>query len=286
MRYSRISKCDLDISHHSRVKTNGFTLVELLTVIGIIAILIAILLPALNAARRQARATVCLSNLRVIGQSMSIYLVDNKGTFPQPFQDGDISPASVRSAMLWFTALDPYLNRNLKFGTGAVDRNYTLIKQDPIFASFGEQTGTTGGNGSRTYKMNSYFGNLAGGAIKWTKVARISQTTNVVLVFDGISQDCVVRLPALTSGGIMTNFHGDEQAVGLRHGKQDTANVLFADSHAEPVRQDRTLFSNATSEYNTWYFEYVGATVALRALPTAAREPRQTLFWDPERVPR
>lgn len=75
---------------------SAFTLVELLVVIGIIALLVSILLPSLNRARESARRTKCLANLRSIGQLVNMYANQNKGFIPIGFSEDTGTAANAK----------------------------------------------------------------------------------------------------------------------------------------------------------------------------------------------
>jgi prepilin-type N-terminal cleavage/methylation domain-containing protein/prepilin-type processing-associated H-X9-DG protein len=79
----------------SAVRRAGFTLVELLVVIGIIAVLVAILLPALTKAREQAKRIQCMSNQRQIATAFVMYCHENKDWFPSPAVFGGPSATAL-----------------------------------------------------------------------------------------------------------------------------------------------------------------------------------------------
>ena len=100
----------------SHAATKGFTLVELLVVIAIIGVLVALLLPAVQAAREAARRSACTNNLRQLALGV-VNHVDARGHFPtqhgwsRPSQD-DVPPGSKTSGVSWILNLLPYIEQS------------------------------------------------------------------------------------------------------------------------------------------------------------------------------
>jgi prepilin-type N-terminal cleavage/methylation domain-containing protein/prepilin-type processing-associated H-X9-DG protein len=101
---------------------SGFTLVELLVVIGIIALLISILLPALSGAREQARNVQCASNVRQIGQTLIMYSSEYKGKFPPNFVTNNTGIETGLVSQEWYykSIIGQYLPKNVVNGVGDV----------------------------------------------------------------------------------------------------------------------------------------------------------------------
>jgi len=124
-----------------RARFRAFTLVELLVVIGIIAVLISILLPTLASARKQAESVKCAAGLREIGNAFQMYAVESKGWFP-PAQlvpatgqkynvNGLDYPASGYGAY-WFNFLAKYVTKN-KVGLESTDNQTAGESRRSIF---------------------------------------------------------------------------------------------------------------------------------------------------------
>jgi prepilin-type N-terminal cleavage/methylation domain-containing protein/prepilin-type processing-associated H-X9-DG protein len=289
----------------------GFTLVELLVVVGIIGLLVSILLPALGKARDSANTLACLSNCRQLGNAFVMYSMDHKGWLPYP-------TTSQGEQMLWFRCVDPYLGAKIDqrrsngtTGLNAATRSFAAYKQDPIWQTFSDDPHTMTSQGtikeaSRTLKMNTHLRRGPNVA----KITDVKESSKFVLIGDSTAYDII---PAANSGDLshfsmqISEIDNTNDAYPyMRHRKGTACNIAFVDGHAEtmvlelappgatPKGSGTLSFGGVTPvitppNYRIWYTEYVDGGGAPqwplpnlfnKSLPAGwGRNPKMPMHW-------
>lgn len=227
----------------------AFTLVELLVVIGIIAILIAILLPALNRVRAASRSTACMSNLRQIAQWGLMYAQEWNGTLPSD-NDSSANSWTELSDTRWMAkagrssaSADWTTSFRLFRGTGVTSGTVFHCPQ-AVAAMYPFRLGSTTGT---TYGLNQYLGGRhhygsAGDAplpklkllkpkTYWFADGRVFNSggwdIHQVLALSDSSAPDIYQWPWCWRAGLAT----------MTGHPNLTANFVFGDGHVEGVRQ-------------------------------------------------
>jgi prepilin-type processing-associated H-X9-DG protein/prepilin-type N-terminal cleavage/methylation domain-containing protein len=214
-----------------RQRVVGFTLVELLVVIGIIAVLIAILLPSLSSARTSARSVKNLSNLKQIGNGLVMYVNENKGLYPL----GAWNSLPDRARTRWVDAIYPYVKSTEVFRSpGLTDDQWTRMNK-----AFNHTTTNTAPNNTAFiagvtqffggYGYNwQYLGNgrTTGGAREFfAKTSMVTASTQTIAVADTEgSRNGVAGGPWTTEGTYVVDPPRQSFDMGSRGSRKASAN--------------------------------------------------------------
>lgn len=229
--------------------TRGFTLIELLVVVGIIAVLIGMLLPALNKIREQSKAAVCLSNLRQLGIALENYRANNKGLGIFASQNAKTAGYTTLSYYWFHSAIRPVGSTvtTYDYTGGYLYRYYKDVKVSDCPSAEGEPyTSVTSTNPPRVaYGFNFLINDFS--KFRASKIKKPAETvaladSGIVNAFDGNISSVMVnhQLLPLTPEWALPSFHG-------RHNKK--GNVLWYDGHATPEAPYLTRLPSNSSPY-------------------------------------
>lgn len=193
----------------------GFTLIELLTVIAIIGILAAIIIPTVGKVRQSAHSARCISNLRQIGSAIALYLPDNKNRLP----------VSVNRATYGFTHWQSDLPILTKFGKGSTTEEwYNQPGQNHIFNC------PANTDVNRAYTANTNFMLFLKDAHEGYLYSKVSSPSQKILMGD---RKLLGDSGATVEGKAYFDHTTYFDHLGSRHGGK--ANVLFADFHVAKI---------------------------------------------------